>query len=48
LKHKIHKQALAESDLVDVWLYTFEQWDERQADKHLDELDQGISRFTGR
>lgn len=35
---RIHKQALAEQDLLDIWLYTFENWDEVQADQYLDEL----------
>ncbi len=35
---RIHKQGLAEQDLLDIWLYTFEQWDEVQADKYLDQL----------
>lgn len=35
---KIHKQALAEQDLTDIWLYTFNNWGERQADKYHDEL----------
>jgi len=39
---KIHVQALAESDLIGVWQYSFEQWDAAQADKYLDELDKGI------
>jgi toxin ParE1/3/4 len=32
------KQAQAELDLVDIWLYTFNEWGEKQADKYLDEL----------
>jgi toxin ParE1/3/4 len=32
------KQAQAEQDLVDIWLYTFNEWGEQQADKYLDEL----------
>jgi toxin ParE1/3/4 len=35
---RIHKQALAERDLLDIWLYTFENWDEAQADQYLDQL----------
>jgi toxin ParE1/3/4 len=40
---KIRLSVLAESDLLDIWQYSFEQWDEAQADKYLDELDRGIS-----
>lgn len=37
---QIYKQALAEQDLINVWLYTFETWGEKQADKYLDDLEQ--------
>lgn len=40
---KIHKHALAESDLIGIWEYSFAQWDATQADKYLDDLDTGIS-----
>lgn len=39
---KIHKHKLAESDLIDIWQYSFEEWGAAQADKYLDELDQTI------
>lgn len=39
---QIKKQPLAEQDLINIWLYTFKQWGETQADKYLDELEQGI------
>ena len=35
---KIRLSSRAEIDLVDIWAYTFDQWDERQADKYVDEL----------
>lgn len=38
----IHKSHLAEIDLIGIWEYSFEQWDAAQADKYLDELDEGI------
>ncbi len=40
---KIHKQALAEQDIIDIWLYSFENWGRTQADKYLDELDSAFS-----
>lgn len=43
---KVRLSALAESDLLDIWQYSFEQWDEAQADKYLDELDNGINLLT--
>ncbi len=42
----IRKHALAESDLIGIWQYTFERWGEAQADKYLDELDRGIRRLA--
>ncbi len=35
----IFKQELAEQDLVNIWLYTFNEWDEKQADCYLDDLE---------
>jgi toxin ParE1/3/4 len=43
---KIHVHALAESDLVDIWRYSFEEWGEVQADKYLDQLDSGIRKLA--
>jgi toxin ParE1/3/4 len=37
---RIDKQALVDQDLIEIWLYTFDKWGERQADKYLDELDE--------
>ncbi len=39
---RIIKQVQAERDLLDIWLYTFNEWGERQADDYLNELDQAI------
>ena len=33
---QVFKQALAEQDLVEIWLYTFNEWGEKQADKYLE------------
>ena len=38
----VHKSARAERDLLQIWLYTFRTWGEVQADRYLDDLDQGI------
>jgi toxin ParE1/3/4 len=35
---RIYKQARAEQDLVEIWLYTLNEWGEQQADSYLDEL----------
>lgn len=34
----IRIQNLAEEDLLEIWLYTFEQWNEVQVDDYLDSL----------
>ena len=39
---RILKQAQAEQDLVEIWLYTFNEWGEYQADKYLDDLEGAI------
>jgi toxin ParE1/3/4 len=43
---KIHISALAESDLIGIWQYSFEEWGEIQADKYLDQLDGGIRKLA--
>ncbi len=40
---RIAKRAQAEQDLLDIWLYTFTEWGERQADKYLDELSNALT-----
>ena len=40
---KIRLHTRAESDLIDIWGYSFEQWDDVQADKYLDELNAAIN-----
>ena len=39
---RILKQSLAEQDLIEIWLYTLNEWGEYQADKYLDDLDVAI------
>lgn len=38
----VHKHKLAEQDLINIWLYTFEEWGDKQADIYLDELSQTL------
>lgn len=35
----------AESDLVGIWVYTCEEWGVDQADKYLDELEEGMKQL---
>lgn len=44
--HRIHVHESAESDLIGIWQYSFEQWGELQADKYLDQLDSGIRKLA--
>jgi toxin ParE1/3/4 len=40
---KIHTQALAKQDLKNIWLYSFKNWGEKQADSYFDELHAAIA-----
>ena len=33
---RVIKQAQAEQDLLNIWLFTFNEWGEQQADDYLD------------
>ena len=35
---RVLTQDQAEQDLLEIWLYTFSEWGEQQADVYLDEL----------
>lgn len=39
------KDSAAESDLIGIWLYSFETWSETQADRYLDSLEDGVQRI---
>jgi toxin ParE1/3/4 len=43
---KIRVSALAESDLIGIWQYSFEESGETQADKYLEQLDSGIRKLA--
>ena len=36
---RVTKQGQAETDLLEIWMYTYKEWGPQQADKYLDELD---------
>lgn len=42
---EINKQNSAENDLINIWLYSFEQWDESTADRYLDLLNRAIEKL---
>ncbi len=39
---RLNKQVQAEQDLIEIWLHTFYEWGEKQADKYLDDLDAAL------
>ncbi len=43
---KIVKSPHAESDLENIWLYSFEKWGEKQADHYYDALLNGINHLA--
>jgi toxin ParE1/3/4 len=43
---EIRLTAVAEDDLVEIWLYTQVRWGPDQADGYLEELEQGIARLA--
>tara|TARA_Y100000385_G_C12626762_1_gene439435 strand:- start:228 stop:563 length:336 start_codon:yes stop_codon:yes gene_type:complete len=42
---EIHISSLAKKDLENIWTYSFKEWEERQADKYFDELDNSINQI---
>jgi toxin ParE1/3/4 len=43
---KILLSPLAERDLIGIWQYSLAQWGEAQADRYLDELEEGFHRLA--
>ncbi|MCW5700066.1 MAG: type II toxin-antitoxin system RelE/ParE family toxin [Rhodospirillales bacterium] len=43
---RIVKSPKAETDLENIWLCSFERWNEEQADRYYDELIRGIERLS--
>lgn len=44
---KLSVTPKAESDLTGIWLYACEEWGMNQADKYLDQLEEGIKQLLG-
>jgi toxin ParE1/3/4 len=42
---KLSVTPKAESDLIGIWIYTYEEWSVDQADKYLDQLDEGMKQL---
>lgn len=43
---RVRKSALAENDLIDIWLHTYRKWGEVPTDRYLDQLDEGIRQLA--
>ncbi len=43
---KLLRTPEAEQDLLDIWLHSFETWGAQQADRYLQNLDQGMQQLT--
>ena len=39
---RVITRTQVDQDLIEIWLYTFKEWGEQQADKYLDDLDAAI------
>lgn len=42
----VQLRPLAEEDLIAIWLYSYEQWGEPQADLYLEQLEPGFARIV--
>lgn len=42
---KLSVTPKAESDLIGIWVYTYEEWGVDLADKYLDQLDEGMKQL---
>ena len=42
MPRRLVKGKAAETDLIGIWTYSFEQWGEAPADRYLDALERGI------
>ena len=46
MRREVRKSALAETDLLGIWGYTFDEWNAAQADQYLDELAYAIEQLA--
>jgi len=40
------KDRAAETDLIGIWVYSFEQWSEAQADRYLSAIENGLQKLV--
>jgi len=46
MARKLVKDRAAESDLIGIWVYSFEQWGEAQADRYVSAMENGIRKLV--
>ncbi len=44
MNRQLVKDNAAEADLIGIWLYSFENWGEAQADRYIDSIEQIIKK----
>lgn len=47
MRRTLAKDRAAETDLVGIWVYSFNQWSEAQANRYLAALENGIRKLVG-
>jgi len=45
MPRRLAKDEAAKADLVGIWIYSFDQWGEAQADRYLGALEHGIGKL---
>ena len=46
MNRRLVKDNAAEADLIGIWLYSFENWGEAQADRYLNEIELTIKKIA--
>ncbi len=46
MTRKLVKDQAAATDLIGIWVYSFETWSEAQADRYVDALEHGIGKLV--
>ena len=46
MPRKLVKDRAAEADLIDIWVYSFNNWGEAQANRYLDAMEVGIGQLA--
>ena len=46
MRRRLVKDNAAEADLLGIWLYSFENWGESQADRYIDAIESSIETIT--